>query len=246
MAVLPVTPVSPLAPIQPERIDHKAKDTLLYNRWRETGSKKDMSALIDHLAPLIYTEVSRASGTLPQAALSAEAKVWAIKGVKSFDPSRGFSLGTHVTNYLQRVRRLNYKYQNAARLPENMQLQFHEYHRAVSQLADEFNRDPTDEEMAAKLGWTKGQVVKFKGSLYADLGESEKPTEVTQFSDNAILLKEILNDLTPEERFIWDNKKKMSTTELAEHLGVNNNRFNYLQAKLIKKIEKLKHEYGMV
>lgn len=240
-------PPAPITPVIPEKIDHKSKDMALYNKWRETGSKRDLSALVDHLSPLIYTEVSRASGTLPPAALSAEAKVWAIKGVKSFDPNKGFALSTHVTNYLQRVRRLNYKFQNAARLPENMQLQFHEYNKALAQISDELNRDPTDEELAHKLGWSKGQVVKFKGSLYADLGEgiSDRPTEVARFDDQAILMKEILADLTPEERFIWDNKKSMSTTELAAHLGVNNNRYNYIQSKLVKKIEHLKKEYGM-
>jgi RNA polymerase sigma factor (sigma-70 family) len=246
LGAAPLAPM-PTTPLVPEKIDYKAKDMALYMKWRQTGSKKDMSALVDHLSPLIYTEVARASGTLPQAALSAEAKVWAIKGVKSFDPDKGFKLGTHVTNYLQRVRRMNYKYQNAARLPENMQLQFHEYNKSLTQLSDELNREPNEEELAHRLGWSKGQVVKFKKSLYADLGEgiSERPTEVSRFSDQAILMKEILADLTPEEKFIWDNKKSMSTAELAAHLGVNNNRYNYLQSKLVKKIENLKKQYGM-
>lgn len=226
------------------KVDPKAKDVALYNAWKETGSKRAMSNLVDHLAPLIYTEVSRASGTLPQAALSGEAKVWAIKAVKTFDPDRGFTLGTHVTNYLQRVRRLNYKYQNAARLPENMQLQFHEYNKALTQLGDELNRDPTEEEMARKLGWSKGQVVKFKGSLYSDLAEgaNDVNTEVSEFSDRSLLMEALRAHLTEDELFILDNKGKLSTDQLAAHLGVNNNRFNYLQKKLIDKVGKLKTE----
>lgn len=228
----------------PEKVNHKAKDLALYNAWRESGSKKDMSKLVAHLAPLMYTEVARASGTLPVAALNSEAKIWAVKAIKTFDPSKGYALGTHVTNYLQRVRRLNYKYQNAARLPENMQLQYHEYNKGLTQLSDELNRDPTEEELAKKLGWSKGQVVKFKGSLYADLSEgaNEKSTEYSQFSDRSLLMQELMLNLTEDEKFILQNKGKLSTAELAAHLGVDNNRYNYLQRKLGDKLLKLKTE----
>lgn len=227
---------------QPVKIDYKSKDMHLYNAWKETGSKRAMTDLVEHLSPLIYKEVSRSAGTLPIAALNAEGKQWAIKAVKSYDPDKGFALGTHVTNYLQRVRRLNYKYQHAARLPENMKLEFHKYNNAIAQLSEELNRDPTDDEISSHLGWSKGAVVRFKKSVYSDHLESgnEKPTEVNQYSNEALVMGELMAHLSPEERFIINNKGTMSATELAAKLGVNNNRLNYLQNKLVQKIKSLK------
>lgn len=234
-------------PVIPEKIDYKSKDILLYNTWKQSGSKRDMTNLVNHLSPLIYREVSRAAGTLPLAALNAEGKTWAIKGIKSFDPSKGFALSTHVTNYLQRVRRMNYKYQHAARLPENMKREFHKYNSGLSQLSDELNRDPTEEELASHLGWSKGQVVKFKKNVYSDHLESgnEKATEVVQYTDNNLLMDSLLSRLSADEKFILNNKGKMSATELATKLGVNNNRLNYLQNKLVDKITGLKTELKM-
>jgi RNA polymerase sigma factor (sigma-70 family) len=234
-------------PLVPQKIDYKAKDALLFNQWNETKSKRDMSTLVNHLSPLIYREVSRAAGTLPLSALNAEGKNWTIKAIKTFDPEKGFALSTHVTNYLQRVRRMNYKYQHAARLPENMKREFHKYNSSLSQLSEELNRDPSEEEMAAHLGWSKGTVIKFKKSVYSDLLESEgdKPSEVVEYSDTNLLMNNMMTHLTEDEKFILRNKGKLSATELALKLGVNNNRLNYLQNKLIVKIKKIQSETSM-
>lgn len=227
--------------------ERRAQDLALFHKWKASGSREDMGKLVNQLSPFIYKEVSRASGSLPTAALNAEAKKWTIKAIQTFEPERGFALSTHVMNYLPKVRRLNYKYQNAVRLPENMQLQFHEYNKSLAQLSDELNREPTEEEMSKHLGWSKAYVVKFKGSLYADLleGASEKPAELTQYSDNSILFKHLLEQLTPQEKMIWDLNKEISSTELAAKLGVNINRLNYLKDSLKKKVLKLKTELGI-
>lgn len=236
-----------MSPVIPQKIDYKAKDLELYNNWAASKSKKDMSILVNHLNPLIYKEVSRATGTLPVSALNAEGKIWAINAVKTYDPSKGFALSTHVSNYLQRVRRMNAKYQHVARLPENMKWDYHMYNNATSQLQDELNRDPTEQEVADRLGWSKGVVVKFRQRIFSDHIESanENPTEVLQYDDNNLLMKELMSHLTPDEKIILNYKGKITATELAAKLGVNNNRLNYLQNKLVNKITNLKHELRM-
>lgn len=223
------------------------KDQKAYDDWRSTGNKKHLGALMASLTPVIRAEVTRASGSLPTAALSAEAKKWTIKAIQSYDPSKGTTLATHVNNYLPKIRRMNYKFQNAVRLPENMQLKFHEYNHSLTMLRDELNRDPTDEELSKKLGWSKPQTVKFKNSLYNDLIESssEKPGEFTQFNEHAILMEHLMSQLDYREKFILDNSKLMSSTELAAKLGVNLNRLNYLKGKLIEKIKAIQLESGM-
>lgn len=225
----------------------RKKDQELYETWAKTKSKRDLGALINVLTPVIYTEVHRASGSLPTSALALEAKTWTIKAIQSYDPSRGVALSTHVMNYLPKVRRMNYKYQNAVRLPENMQLKFHEYNHALVGLTEQLNREPTDDELAHTLGWSKGHTTKFKNSLYADLIESgsDKASEYTQFNENAILLQYLMSQLTPEEKFILDNKKDMNSTELAKKLNININRLNYISSKLVEKIKKIKQEIGM-
>lgn len=230
-----------------QQISRKDKDLELYHKWKETGSKKALGELMDNLGGIIGTEVRRASGTLPTTALAGEAKKWAFKALQTYDPSKGVALSTHVGNYLPKVRRMNYKFQNAVRLPENMQLQFHEYNQALTSLTDELNREPNDDELASKLGWTKPRTVKFKNSLYADLIESgnERASEFTQFNENSILMEHLMSQLDHQEKFILENSKVISSTELAKRLGVNINRLNYLKSKLADKIRKIKIDSGM-
>lgn len=222
----------------------KEQDLELYTAWKQSGDKKALGDLMHNLNPLIYTEVKRASGTLPSTALSAEAKKWTIKAIQSFDPDKGVALSTHVMNYLPKIRRMNYKFQNAARLPENLQLQYHTWNQASTKLQERHDREPTDEEMADELGWKKKAVIKYKGSLYSDLVESgsERPVEVTTFNTNKVLYDYILMQLTSDEKFILNHSDTMSSTELAAKLGVNINRLNYQKRLLIDKIKKLQVE----
>lgn len=232
---------APIAPAEP--IDYKSKDMELYLKWKDTGSKRDMGNLLDHLGGLIHSEVNKSKGTLPVAALNAEALNWAVKGIQTYDPSKGTKLSTHVANYIQKVKRLNYTYQNAVRLPENQGLEFHDYNKAKTQLGEELNREPTNDELAERLGWSKAYTTKYTGRLYADHLESmsEKPVEYAQFNYNAIKMEYIRNHLTPDEIFIWDsaNEGKLSASEVADKLGVNINRYNYLKKKLVDKVSDL-------
>lgn len=225
----------------------KQKDIEAYNKWKETGDKASLGLLIKQLHPIIYSQVERTSGTLPKAALSAEAKKWTYKAIESYDPSKGASLSTHILNYLPKIRRLNYKFQNSARLPENLQLQYSNFQTGVSHLQETLGREPTDDEIAKHLGWTKPLVVRFKGSLYDDLVESvsQRPNEVTQFNENKFLLDHILNQLNPQEKFILLESPNMTAQEAADHLGVNLSRWNYMKSKLKDKILAMKAEIHM-
>jgi DNA-directed RNA polymerase specialized sigma subunit len=226
----------------------KRRDQELYESWKETGDKKTLGELVNQLNPLIYSEVKRASGSLPTSALSAEAKKWTYKAIQTYDPTKGASISTHVVGYLPKIRRMNYKFQNMVRLPENLQLKYHDYNQAVTNLSDRLNRDPSDEEIAKELNWSKAATVKYKSGLYADLVESAamKPTEYKQFDNNKILYDYIMSQLTTEEKLIFDNKGTMPASELASKLGVNINRLNYLSSKLIEKIKTLKQDVGLV
>lgn len=225
----------------------RSKDLELWHQWKETGSKQHLGQLVDQLGPLIYHEVQRASGSLPTSALAAEAKKWTVKAVTTYDPSKGTTLSTHVMNYLPKVRRLNYKYQNAVRLPENMQLKYHEYNKALTDLTEELGRDPNPDEMSRRLGWSKPHVVKFSNSLYSDMieSQSERAAEYTQFNDRSILMQHLLQQLNETETFILENSDKLTVKQMCDKLGVNVNRYNYLRRKLIQKIQGIQKDVGL-
>lgn len=219
-------------------------DQELFKKYQETKSPQDLHKLVNQLMPLIHTEVKRASGTLPTQALTSEAKKWAIHAINTYDPNAGAQLSTHVTNWLLKVRRLNYRYQNTARLSENNQLIFHKYNNAQQSLNERLSREPTDEELAAELGWSKKGVIKFKAGIFQDIVESskEKASEYARFDTAKPLFEHMMDQLTPEEHLIMKHTGELSSGELAEKLGVNVNRLNYLKGKMVTKIKTMQDE----
>ena len=238
-----------LAPIPEvvEKPDYKAKDEVLYNAWKTTKSKEDMSKLIEHLHPIIFSQVHRQAGSLPQSALAGTGRLWAMKAVETYNPDKGATLSTHVANYIRKIKRQNYKYRGPARLSENKQMEFESYRRAKENLTDELARDPSPDELARQLGWSKGAVIKFSKLHFTDVNEGsvENATQYETFSDKNLLLQTLINRLTPEEKIIFENKGKIPAPQLAKKLGVDTNRLNYLQRKLIAKITDIKKEIDL-
>lgn len=233
--------------VEKEKINYKARDAELFHAWKSTGSKKDLGILLQQVSPLIYKEVHRASGSLPTSALHAEATSWALKAIRSYDPDKGTALSTHVTNYLQKVRRMNYTYQNMVRLPEDKTLQYGNYAAATAKLQEIHDREPNEEELAKELGWSKPQVIKFKNSLYKDLPESgyDRASEYTQYNNQTVFLEHLRQQLSTEELFIMDNVGKMPSAELAQKLNIDVNRLNYLKSKLKDRILAYKTQLGI-
>ncbi len=202
-----------------------SKDMELYWEWKRDPNPRNMSKLLKSLGPLISREVSRASGTLPDSALRGEAKIWAIKAVKTFDPGKNVKLSTHVTNYVQKVRRMNYQHQNVARLPENKQIQYREYTDSIHNLESELGRSPTDEELAKYLGWSKKHTVQYGKMLRKDFpesqGEAREDSVHHQVDRKALFLAELHKTLTPDEARLARLLEQGVTTnsKLQEALG---------------------------
>lgn len=226
--------------------DRRAKDLELFHAWKQSGSKKDLTALMHQIDPIINKEVSKRAGALPRATLSSSGKRWALKALETYDPTKGAALGTHITSYMRKISRQNYRLQNAVMLPEDLHLKWQSYSHARESLTDELGHEPSEEQLASRLGWSKGMVVRLKSGLYDDLVESssERPAEFAMHNENALLMEYLRNTLAPDELYIMDNAKSVSSQEMADHLGINISRLNYLKLKLVQKIQDIKKDLG--
>lgn len=221
----------------------KEADLKLWHTWNQTKSKADLSKLLQQMNGLIQKEVTRASGSLPKAALEGNAKKWAIEAITRFDPNAGVALSTYVSHYLAKIRRLNYRHQNMARMSEKNTLEFSRFKEGIDHLTEELNRAPTDDELASHLGWQPHAVGKYKSILFQDHYESgsEKAVEAHEFDHDKIRMEFFKTTLDPQEKEIFESlflpdEHKMSNSQLAAKIGVNENRLSYLKARLRKKI----------
>ena len=223
------------------------KDLELWHNWKNNGDKNSLKHLINNLKPIIQSETTKLSGSLPPSALKGEVLSWTIRAIKDYDPSKGTKLSTHVYNWTRKAKRLNYTYQNIANMGEDKQLQYSKYHHAMTTLEDELGRDPTTAEIAQRMGWSEKEVEKYQGLIFQDHFESGNlyANEHSKFNSDPLKLNYIKSKLTPDELKIFEGRaNKVPASTLAQSLGMNLNQYNYASGKLTTKVQALLGEYG--
>jgi hypothetical protein len=220
------------------------RDTELWREWKKSPTDANMQNLLRQLNPLIQRSVNQWAGTLARPLLELEAKTLAAEAIKSFDPKRGAKLGTHVTNRLQKLSRINYTYQNVARAPEYQALQFHTYNLAESALKDSLGRDPTFDELSDELGWSSSQLRNFQRGMRKEFVESgEVPPFFDTPSGEDGLIDFVYNDLSPLQKQIFEHTtgyggaKTMNNPQLMRKLKLSQGQLSYRKKQLVDKIE---------
>lgn len=224
------------------------KDMELYNKYKESGSVKDRTKLLKALQGTLWTKHKMLAGSLPDSALKAEIAIHAIKGIDTYDPSKGTKLNTHVFNYIAQASRLNYTYQNTVRMSEDKQQgKFKFYDKAFKDLSSELNREPTNMELSTRLGWSEKEVVDMRDNLFQDSIESKLSygLEASKFSDDKTKLEYIKSKLDPIELTLFNDKTSgMNQVDLVKKHGLDTNKLNYTQRKLKDKVQMLLEKYN--
>ena len=222
------------------------KDLELWQQWRKTNRTDVLEALLNRLQPLIHREVSKWQYTVPAAALESKGRLLAVEALKTYDPTRGAAIGTHITSRLRKLSRHVYPYQNVARLPENKQLLYNTFTVAQTQLEDELGRDPSVEEMADHLKWTPKKVTDFQKSFgRRELVESEGADFEENVAGSSMLTDFFYHGLPPEDKRLieditgYGGKRPLSNTELRRKYRLTQGQLSYKKRKFIEEIKKL-------
>lgn len=157
-----------------------------YDRYRITGSSDDLYAVTQELKPTIGSVLSSFGGAgNPQ--LESRARVLAAKAVKTYDPSRGASLPTWVSNQLRQMVRDVRKANSPIHVPDGVKLDAYSIYRAEEEFKDEHGREPTMDELADKcrLSIRRIQNVRRKmRPVSSGSAEDASTGEVTDVSVN--------------------------------------------------------------
>lgn len=131
----------------------KQKEIDLWQTWKSNGMKPH------HLEPLLKlyegnlaqkTKLWKAP-TVPASAFKMTLQEHLIDAFKSYDPSKGAALNTHVENRLHKAKRYNARMQNLAYLPEGQISGISPINKAFDILSEDLGRQPTDAEIAEHL-----------------------------------------------------------------------------------------------
>ena len=140
-----------------------------YANWRADPTPENMKAVLDDLDTTINSEIQRFSG--PKPLLRSKARALAVKAVRSYDPAGGTRLRSWVVTQLQPLSRYNNSLKPIY-APEDVSRKAYAISKARETLLDETGREPTDEELADRVGISVKRLGKIRGAVPAVVNET--------------------------------------------------------------------------
>lgn len=179
--------------------------------YQQTLDPQLGQALLAEHADTINRHIKKWSGTLPPSVIKAHAHAHALEAFKTFDPSKGAHIDTHLFNHLSKLSRLNYDNQNTIKIPEHQIREISHFHDSVNFLKDKFEREPEIGEIADYMAMPEAHVARISKNLrkeYLSEGSdnaSFQTQSIGTTDERDTEIKDAIRSLPNKDRKVFDS-----------------------------------------
>jgi DNA-directed RNA polymerase specialized sigma subunit len=222
-----------------------------YMQWSSNPIPKNMNHVVGQLQPTINKAIQTfapGSGEL----VKGRARYLAMEAVKSYDPSRGAKLESHVMNHLQGLRRYSNQSRIVMKQSERKRREYYELMRIEREFYDENGREPSADELSDKLGISPRKLEVIRGYGVRSIGteaasggsEGDSGQLGTNMQDpEDIWISYVYHDLSSIDQQIMDwkiglhGKPQLSNQDIAKRLGISPPAVTQRARRISKKLE---------